>query len=169
MAIVSAAGHGTLTLAGKRLRAHQMFDRGMSFLGAAVLLRKHGGNDYVFLHLVCQALELMLKAVLLFADYDSFVKKLPPRSRQTPEGHGHNLVKLAKSACECYQRLKPLSAPLLSERAALNRLYQDQPLPLRYAGLHDFFIHPGSIKRDLVLRRTGAMAKLIQRELRREA
>jgi hypothetical protein len=168
MATVSAAGHGILTLAGKRLRAHHMFDRGMSFLGAAVLLQKHGGNDYVFLHLVCQALELILKAVLLFADYDSFVKKLPPRSTQTPEGrYGHNLVKLANSACGCYRRLKPMSAPLLSELAALNRLYQGQPLPLRYAGLHDFFIQPKNIKRDLVLRRTGAMVKLIQRELRR--
>jgi hypothetical protein len=41
-----------LTISGKRMVAESMYSKGRSFIGGALLLREHGGNEYVAVHLM---------------------------------------------------------------------------------------------------------------------
>ena len=54
----------------KRLMADGHYRRGQHFIAAAILLRQHGGHEYVVLHLLCQGVEIVLKAILLLRDFD---------------------------------------------------------------------------------------------------
>jgi hypothetical protein len=72
---LSATG-GRLTSYPKRIVARSWYTRGKSFLGAAVLLQQHGGHGDVVLHLLCQGIEILLKSLLLFIDYDAHKPKL---------------------------------------------------------------------------------------------
>jgi len=67
-------GESSLTPAGKRHIANSMYMKAGAFLQAATLVRSKDGSehtDWVALHLLCQGIELFLKALLLFGDYDS--------------------------------------------------------------------------------------------------
>jgi hypothetical protein len=67
-----SAGVGTATTLsrdGKQEIAAAMYVKGKNFLGAAMLLRQKGGYEYVVLHLMCQGIEITLKAFLLFKDH----------------------------------------------------------------------------------------------------
>jgi hypothetical protein len=72
---------------GKRRIALAMVHRGEQFLAAAVLLKKQGGNGYVWRHLVCQAAELITKGSLLLFDYDRYKPNL--------KKFGHRLLALS--------------------------------------------------------------------------
>ena len=65
MAMRVKSGSGRLTIHGKRLVAESMYAKGKGFLGAALLLRREGGYGYVVLQLLCQGVEITLKALLL--------------------------------------------------------------------------------------------------------
>ena len=54
---------------GKRMIAHLWLEKGMSFVEGALLLKNHGGDHFVALHLFCQGTEIILKACLLMFDY----------------------------------------------------------------------------------------------------
>jgi hypothetical protein len=60
------------------------YQKGRYFIGAALLLRKHGGDEYVVLHLLCQGVEIVLKALLLLHDFDKY--------RTLLKGYGHAAV-----------------------------------------------------------------------------
>jgi hypothetical protein len=118
-----------LTTHGRHIIASALYSKGRSFVGASVLLRKHGGDEYVVLHLLCQGIEIIVKALLLFLDY----KKYDKLQRK----FGHDLDKVISAAIERY-RLHPLRPALAAEVVALSDFYSKHLL--RYAGLSDIFV-----------------------------
>ena len=82
---------GRLTIHGKRMVAESMYAKGKSFLAAAVLLRQCGGYEYVVLHLICQGVEITLKALLLFKNYGHY-------RGQLKKPLSHDLTKLVTTA-----------------------------------------------------------------------
>jgi hypothetical protein len=134
--------------------ASALYSKGRSFVGASVLLQKHGGDEYVVLHLLCQGLEIILKALLLFLDYNKYSK--------LQRKFGHDLNRVISAAIDGYH-LRPLRPALAAEINALNDFYSKHLL--RYAGLHDIFVAPGSIDGGRTVRRLAAVVRLANREL----
>jgi hypothetical protein len=154
---LSSAGHLKPTRHAKRMIAEAMYMRGKSFLGAAVLLQQKGGHEYVVLHLLCQGIEIVMKALLLLADFDKYQPKLQKR-------YGHNLEKLAIEVSKVFA-LHSLKPALRNELSSLS-FYFSKHL-LRYAGIQDIFLAAGSIERDRVFRRMVAVLRMVERELAR--
>jgi hypothetical protein len=128
-------GKAHLTDYGKRAIARMMYDRGRGFAGAAGLLSKQKvGHDYVVLHLLCQGMEIVLKAILLRVDFDHY----QPRLR----GFGHDLAGLAVAVTMAAKR-KPLRDSLVAELKVVSDLYKAHHL--RYAGRFDMFVHPDTV------------------------
>ena len=148
---------GHITPTGKNAISMSMYLKGKNFLAAAMLLRKNNGYEYVVLHLLCQGIEITLKALLLRANYDKYKTKLRKYGRS-----GHDLVPLVADALEEFN-LKPLKPNLESELSSLAALYSSHSL--RYVSLYDVFVDPKSIKSDLVLRRTAALVRLSERAI----
>ncbi len=156
MSIVNAkVSVGHLTNYSKRLVAESMYAKGKSFVGAALLLRKRGGYEYVVLHLICQGMEIVLKAMLLYRDYDSYKKRL--------KNHfGHNLEKLVTDVLDEFG-LHSLREDVATELKHLNSLYSENLL--RYGSFHDRLVDPSSIGSNLVLRKIYAAIRLADRSL----
>ena len=150
---------GRLTNYGKRMVAASMYAKGKYFLGAAMLLRINGGYEYVVLHLLCQGIEITLKALLLFADYDAYKPKLRKYGRN---GHDFSLTAIDALSAFC---LSPLRSPLKEELQALSSLYSRHLL--RYGSFHDIIVDPQAITSQRVLRRMAAVLRLAERELLR--
>jgi hypothetical protein len=146
----SGRAHGTA----KREIADSMYAKGLGFLGESVLLRKYGGDAFVVLHLHCQGLELVLKAALLFKDFDKY------RSRLTKD-FGHDLAKTAKVAAKVFGQ-KPMNKALQAELGELSRFYRWHLL--RYGTIADIFIDRGSVASELVAARTPVLLRLIRRK-----
>jgi len=153
---------GRLTPYGKKEVAHAWFCRGANFLLAAKLLEKKGRSRYVFLHLLCQGLEIIIKALLLMQNYDTYKPKLISESKG---GLGHDLVK-------CYEELrkeldnKPLRKKdknIMSELKILNNFYKKHIL--RYGNLLDFF-GEATISSDLVRRYAFKLVRFGNRKFR---
>lgn len=155
---VSASG-GKLTNHGKRMVAESMYAKGKSFVGAALLLRRRGGYEYVVLHLMCQGVEIVLKAMLLFRNYDSYKKRLK-------KDFGHDLEKLATGVIDEFG-LHSLREDVATELKHLNSLYSKHLL--RYGSFHDRLVNPSSIASRLVLRKIYAAIRLGDRSLCLEA
>jgi len=156
--IVKATTAGPMQLSqhAKTMIAQAMLVRGSNFLAAAILLKKHGGYQYVVLHLLCQGLEIIQKALLLSYDYGRFIKKLRDRSEL-----GHDLLKGANAIVACY-RLRPMKPELENELKMLNGYYADHLL--RYASAVDILIDARSIPYDHVLRRAASLVRLGRRK-----
>lgn len=147
------------TTHGKRLMALAFYHRGKSFIGAAVLLERQTGSDkYVVLHLLCQGVEIILKALLLLLDYDKYIKQ--------QHRHGHDLKNVVSVAIKAFG-LHPMRPALAQEIQALNNYYSNHLL--RYDGLHDIFIDPATIESGRMLRRIAAVIRLAEREIARSA
>jgi hypothetical protein len=142
-----------LTDYGKRGVASLMYDRARGFAGASALLGKVGGEGlaYVQLHLLCQSIEIALKAVLLRLNYDKYRPKL--------RMFGHDLPALVKEVSLAVGRNKQLSAALGKELAVVGTLYASQRL--RYASDFDLFVNPHTIPTRRVEFAFLAMIKLI--------
>jgi len=140
----------------KRRYALSMLKKGQNFLGAAVLLRGQGGYEWVVLHLACQGLEIVLKAVLLLKDFDRYKEEL--------RKFGHNLESVTAEVL-AISRLHPIRAELASELRYLNSFYARHLL--RYGSFFDILIDPREIQSDRILRRITAGLRLIDRELDR--
>ena len=140
----------------KQRVAESMYVKGKNFLGAAILLRQKGGYEYVVLHLLCQAIEITLKAVLLLRAYDRYKAKL----KGDHGGYGHDLEALADAVVAEFD-LRSLSPGLKAELQALNALYKSHQL--RYGTLGDIFVDPTTIPSRRVLRRMKAMLPLAER------
>lgn len=152
------ASVGTWTPHAKRLRARFMFGRGQNFLAAAVLLERHGGDGFAVLFLLCQGVEVVLKALLIMRDY----KKHKPGLKR----FGHDISRLAE-AISLEFGLNALRPPLKAELETLNRLYANAIYPLRYASFLDLLVDPATVPRTLVARRMAAIFRLTARELAR--
>jgi hypothetical protein len=151
LSVVSAGptAHGT------RLIAESMYAKGKAFLGAAILLRDHKGNEFVVLHLVCQGIEAPLKGLLLVIDYDKFKPELKKLN--------HNLLNIVNTA-SLAAGLRPLRSPVRTELEGLNRLYSRHFL--RYGSGYDILVDPTTISSKRVLRRVGALLRLVRRRRR---
>ncbi len=147
-------GTARLTTSGKRELAKSMYLKGKSFLGAALLLRKAGGYEYVVLHLLCQGVEIVVKASLLLHDYDTYKPHL--------KAFGHDLEKLVAEALRLF-KLHPLEADLAGQLKRLNSLYKRHLL--RYASSVDILIDANTIPNDLVLKRAAAVIRLCERHI----
>jgi hypothetical protein len=151
---------GTLAQGGKRRVALSMYLKGKAFVGAAILLDRHAESeqsDYVVLHLLCQGIEVILKGLLLFNDYDRYIDKL-----RRPLGH--KLPKIAMEVSNAYG-LNAMRAALASEMRTLHDFYSNNLL--RYGRVSDIFIDPRTISRTTVFCRLAATIRLAERELRR--
>lgn len=91
--VVLPSGYGWLAPFGKCRVAASMFLKGKEFFGAILVSCQANSehNDYVMLHLLCQGIEVSLKGLLLFSDYDKYIVRLV-------KPLGHNLLKIAVEA-----------------------------------------------------------------------
>ena len=137
----------------KRMIAEAMLMRGSNFVASAVLLKNHGGYQYVVLHLLSQGIEIILKALLLAHDYDKFIKQLGGRRGQL----GHDLLEAARAVATCYQ-LRPMRPELEGELKTLNDYYSNHRL--RYASSVDILVDADSIPYEQVLRRAVSLVRL---------
>lgn len=157
------AGVGQFTEAGQRSIAFSMYLKGKAFAAAAILLKRHGDGsehvDYVYLHNLCQGIEVALKGLLLLRDFNAYEPKLRPL--------GHDLMAIANAASAAY-KLRPVSAKTLfnTELSQLSRFYAKHMF--RYGGVLDIFIDPKTFPRSHVTRRLHAALRLSERELRKE-
>ena len=78
---------------------------------------QYSGDGYVVRHLLCQGLELVLKALLLLKDYDKYEPLL-----HKPKHFGHNLMALTNEVCDLYE--VKLRAKHLADLARLNHFFQ---------------------------------------------
>jgi hypothetical protein len=132
-----------------------MYVKGRSFVKAATLLREENGYEYVVLHLLCQGVEVTLKALLLFKDYNHFKPQL-----RKPIGHDLEAVVAAVQAA---YELRPMRSKLASELNRLNVLYRQHLL--RYGNGFDILVDPRTIESARVLRRIRAVIRITDRVL----
>ena len=162
MPIVSARVAMGPTAYAKRNLAGLMYRKGQGFAVAAMLFHERktqlansdAAFESVFLHLVCQAIEVTLKGLLLFRDYDRYQPML--------KALGHNLDKVVQETLAAYC-LNPMRPALEKELVQLNAFYSRHLL--RYSSIRDHFNNPHAIERDMIVRRLRACLRLADREL----
>ena len=148
-----------ITKYGKSRIARIQFDKGCAFVGAALLLKPHTKNEsfnYVYMHLICQGIELILKELLLVKSCDIY----RPKERK----FGHNILKLSESAITEFN-LNPLKKEMKECLELLSKLFFEHKL--RYSSIQDIFIDPSSIAIDPAVRRLAAIIRLALRHLNR--
>ena len=148
--LAPARGSAHLTRHGKQIVAKEMYRDGAHFLGAALLVRSNYGSPAVVLHLMCQAIELTLKGLLLLDDYDRYKPDL--------KRFHHNLEKLANELAKRFQFVIP--ADVQNELRLLNKLYSSHWF--RYASGDRLLIDPETVPHDAVLRRFAALLRLVR-------
>jgi len=142
-----------LTAHGERLITAHMFDKGKGFVGSSILLKRHNGNQAVVLHLLCQGIEILLKAGLLLVDFKKYRPLLKTKM------YGHNLEVLARELQNA-TGLCVFSGESAAEFQALNSLFSKHLL--RYASSFDILVSPESIPCDRVIKRVAAAARLCE-------
>ncbi|CAK1711523.1 HEPN domain-containing protein [Vibrio crassostreae] len=105
-----------------------MYVKGRSFIMAGGLVNAYGGDRFVYLHLLCQGIECITKAVLLNKSYKTYEPKLRNK-------FGHNLEKLY-SEVEGNNKSLTLSKDAAFELKQLNSYYKNHML--RYGSEADF-------------------------------
>ena len=148
---------GTLTSEGlsrgaKRKIADAMFEKGVSFTGAAILLRRQGGYEHVVLHLICQGVENVMKSILLQENFDKYKKKIKKKI-------GHNLV-LAVDEVIKEKGARNIAPELRDELIKINHFYKNHFL--RYGGMSDIFVQCQKSDSDLVLYKLMQIINIIR-------
>ncbi len=157
----SLKGKARLSDHGKRLVAESMYAKGKNFLGAAVLLRKEKGYEYVVLHLLCQGVEIVLKALLIYKDYNKYKSRLKWKKKDATT-FGHDLKKLAEETAGEFE-VRPIKQDLRVELENLNSLYSSHQL--RYGTFYDVLVDPHTIESRNVLRKIVAVIRLADRHI----
>lgn len=129
-----------------------MLQRGMAFGYSSVLLRRSGGDGYVCLHLLCQSIEIVLKALLLLSDFNRYEGD-PLRD------FGHKLEPLVDEVLKVY-KLNPLKPELLVEFRTLDALYRKHRL--RYEDGFGIFVDPSTIPYAMTFTRLVVALRLLQ-------
>jgi hypothetical protein len=140
-----------LTLHAKQFIADAMYEKGKAFVGAALLVDQKDGHPAVVLHLLCQGIEIILKALLLRHDYAHY----KPRLKKL----GHDLPKVAAAARKA-TGFHLFTHRTHDELAELSKFYQEHLL--RYASNFDIFIDPRTIPSRRVFRHCGALIKFLE-------
>lgn len=135
----------------KELIATAMYNHGKEFIAAALLLKQRGGHGFVGLHLLCQGVEIILKALLLRVDYDYYHSKL--------RSIGHDLINASDEVIMA-TNAKRLTSPLMRELQLLNDYYSNHHL--RYASVADVLIDPNNIGSERTWRRIGAIIRYLE-------
>jgi hypothetical protein len=99
------------------------------------LLKQRGGSEFDVLHLVCQGIEITLKALLLMKDFKRYQPKLRKR-------YGLDLMLLADDVLSAFD-LHPLRRPLRAQLKALSSFYAQHLL--RYGSMLDIFVNEDTI------------------------
>ena len=137
---------------GKHVIATEMYTKGKAFIGASILLSRNHGHPSVILHLMCQGIELVLKAILLRCDYDRY----QPLLRKL----GHNLINIVNAARKASGfHLFMHTAQI--ELGQVNQYFTHQFL--RYAGHFDIFIDPRTIEHRRLFQHTAAIIKYLEK------
>ncbi|WP_314972632.1 hypothetical protein [Comamonas testosteroni] len=140
-----------MTPEGKFRGAQQLYLRGKQFWVAAVLIDdKYYGDGYVVRHLMCQAIELVLKSLLLIQDYD----KYDPMLRKN---FGHDLLELSKETCSIYGIA--MRAPLEMELNRLNGFFKKHHFRYAYK-VEPIFFPANTFPIEHVRRRMRTMLRL---------
>ena len=147
------AGTTYLTNYGKAGVTLVMYEKGKSFIGAAVLVNQKNGHKAVVLHLLCQGIEIVLKAVLLKVDFTEYKPQLQPL--------GHNLTKIAAEVRKA-TNLHVFIGEAGLELKTLDQFYRKHLL--RYASTFDILIDPITIPSNKVLRHAAAIIQLCERK-----
>ena len=153
MTRLATFGPGQLTDYGRSQIARIMYEKGKGFIGAALLVDQRDGHPSVMLHLLCQGVEIILKALLLAKDYKHYRPKL--------RNLGHNLVRIA-AAARTATGLHIFSGAALAELRTLSDFYRQHLL--RYASMFDRYIDPNTIPSRRVLRHSFAIMKYVERK-----
>ena len=148
-----SSGRGVMTTYAMSLVAKAMYEKGRAFIGAALLVNQKSGNAFVVLHLLCQGIEIILKALLLAKDYGYYKPRL--------NDLGHNIVRAA-AAVRKATGLNVFTRGALVELQSLNTYYSQHLL--RYASNFDIFIDPASIPHERVIRRAIALVRYTERK-----
>ena len=136
--------------------AKSLYWKGKNFIKAAILLRQHCGNEFIVLHLLCQGIEIVLKALLLLKNYDAYYPRMGNKTKKNNK-FGHDLEDLSLEVLSQFG-LKPLRPALATELQELNNLYSKHLL--RYSSPYDVLVDPNTIQSDLVLMRILAAIRL---------
>lgn len=117
------------TTKGKQLAAWRFYLRGRQFIRVAFTLDQDDpGDGYVVRHLLCQGVELILKALLLRKNYD----KYRPLLRKAP--FGHDLLGLLNEVKQLY--IVKLEPELLADITKLNSFFKTHLF--RYSDIEAF-------------------------------
>jgi hypothetical protein len=152
--IVGAVGRARPTVHAKQAVAAAMYKKGKSFVGASLLLRRQGGDEYVVLHVLCQGIELVLKAVLLVKDYDRYKSRLK-------KPLGHNLMASCDAVADAYGKPR-LRGSTREQLKTLSKLYEEHLL--RYGTHHDIFIDASTIPTGRVMHRISTMLRGVEKQ-----
>jgi len=122
-----------------------MYEKGRSFIMAGGLVKAYEGHKFVYLHLLCQGLECIGKALLLKHDY----QKYAPMLRKS---FGHDLAALV-SEIHTTSRTTLVCDDALQELTQLNHFYKTHIL--RYGNASDLIkessqLSANFLHRDLV-------------------
>ncbi|WFP50238.1 hypothetical protein PL263_19365 [Methylomonas sp. EFPC3] len=115
-----------------------MFEKGRSFVMAGALVKAYEGHRFVYLHLLCQGLECIGKALLLAHDYEKYEPKL-----KSDFGHGleYLIAEVDKSRGSAF-----FSQEAHRELKALDSYYKRHML--RYGDPSDFKKESAQLKAD---------------------
>ena len=128
-----------------------MFFKGRSFIMAGGLVKAYEGHRFVYLHLLCQGLECVGKAILLLEDHERYASQL--RSE-----FGHDLEVLVNELNSCQADIH-FSENALEEVRMLNFYYKRHLL--RYGGEVDFERDASNIKADILHREVVEVLPLL--------
>ncbi|QBN17315.1 hypothetical protein [Flavobacterium nackdongense] len=145
-----------LTLSGKDIIANAMFQKGKEFFEAAEFIKGKQSENSVYLHLLCQSFEIIIKSLLLFKDYDKYNPILQKKI-------GHNLLK----AYDRYKNDLKINAnvkEIQRELIILNSLYNKHFL--RYGTSQDIFLDVKSINSKNVFELTKCLVINISKKLK---
>lgn len=150
----SLKGSVNLTAFGKKELARHMYFKGRQFLFAALLLNEKIGRNYVYLHLICQGLEISLKSALIYRDYDKYFPILATKYR-------HDLVKIYNDYLHVFDS-KFNDEELLQELSFLNDFYKNNKL--RYASSIDILVDSETIETERVIIFTTEIVGFLDKE-----
>jgi hypothetical protein len=144
---------GVLSNYGKLFITRSMYEKGKGFIGAAVLVNRQNGHPSVVLHLLCQGIEIIFKAILLEKDYSHY----KPLLRK----FGHDLPKTA-AAVRNATGLHIFPRRVQAELQTISDFYRQHLL--RYASNFDIFIDVRTIPSKKVLLHTIALISYLERK-----
>ncbi len=150
----------------KMKHADTMFRTGHTYMASAATfadkiraqLPVDDGPEWAWLQLWCQGIEVCLKGVLLFKNYDHFEPELKKLH--------HDIFKVARAALVAFG-LSPMRPEVAKELKFISKLYAKESL--RYGVFFDPTLDPRSIPSDRVVRKMIAAVRLAYRERNREA